>query len=127
MEQASHMIGMIGDAKARLDQLGDARRGPEIGGIAGREGAGEERVHEPPLLRRRELGRPARRRMDYEAVGPLVRDRISPAHHGTRRAPHAPRDVVQRDVLVRLQQCERPSPARFQHRGSTLGSHPSPL
>ena len=112
---------MIGDAEARFDQLGDARRRPEIGRVARLERAGDEGSDEAPLLRRSEFRGTPRGGMHREPSLPLRGDGVAPPLDRTRGTPEPPRHGIQRHVL--LQHRERAAAARFEDRCSTFGSH----
>jgi len=66
---------MVVDAISLLDQLGDSRTGPQVGGEAKRPGALQQTADQRPSLARVQLRRPARHRLGVQpghTVAPIL-------------------------------------------------------
>jgi hypothetical protein len=124
MQQTPDVIAVIVNTEVLTNQVGDARAGPQLGGVAVRHGAAHQELPEPLALPARELGGAARRSAHLEDALTLAPPSLSPAHHGARMTVHAARHFVKREPLVQKPQCLA-TPVREDLCG-TLGSHPFP-
>lgn len=118
---------MVGDAELVFDDLGDARRGPQIGGVAVGQGTLQQELLETPQLPRGHLRRPSGRGAHLQGLPTATLPCIAPAHDGAGGAVQQPGDLVERAALV--EQGKGTMATRFEKVSRTWRSwygHPPP-
>ncbi|MCL4500149.1 MAG: hypothetical protein M1335_07950 [Chloroflexi bacterium] len=120
MHQPTDMIAVVTDAELALDDLGDARRGPQLRPVAVRRRSLQQQPQQATPLAHAQLERTPGRETNSQGVGASAAARPQPAHHGTRRAADATPDFVQRQAGV--PQRQRAPATVFEQIGTALPS-----
>jgi hypothetical protein len=96
MQQSTDVVGVMGNAEAVANELGDALAGPQFGAESERPRTLEHRLHQRLTLLGRQLGRTARNGLGFQSRDPrLVVGEIPAAHR-------APIDAEPRGDLMGL-------------------------
>ena len=120
-QESSHVGPMKAYAELAPDHLGNAGRGPEIGGITPGQGTLAQQGGQPPNLPSLQPGRPSRCWLGLQAGGPPSSKHPPPQNHRAVRAADPPGHLGDRCPL--LQNLDRTSSPSLQLLGTTMRSH----
>jgi hypothetical protein len=92
MHEPTDMIAMVLDAKFVPDDLGNARRGPQLRAVTVRLRPFQQQIEQSAPLAQAQLQRPSRREAHPQGLGAAATARSQPPHHRARRTVDAPPD-----------------------------------
>ena len=122
VHQPSDMIAVVVHPELTLDNLGNSRRGPQVGPVAVRDRPFEVQLHQAAPLGRSQPGRAPRGRADLQSLRSSSLPGIAPPHDGTGVALDATGNFIEGETGLQERQSS-PAPI-FQQVGVTLQSGP---
>lgn len=119
-QESTDVRPVVGNAELAFDELGDARRDPQIGGAAMGQGALRQELLQALQLARGQLRRSSERGPDLEGLAATTPARIATAHDRAGGTVEQPSDLVERAAFA--EQGEGAMASGFQQLSRTWGS-----